>query len=96
MKIGKDEVLRVASLARLTFADEEVGALAEQLSCVLDYVDKLGELDLEGVEPMAHVLERETPLREDCVRPSLPQRAALANAPAVEQGCFRVPKVIEA
>lgn len=96
MKIGRAEVLHVATLARLDVTEAEVGRLAEQLSSVLEYVEQLGRLDLEGVEPMAHVLEYATPLREDAVRPSLPRDAALANAPAAEQGCFRVPKVIEA
>jgi aspartyl-tRNA(Asn)/glutamyl-tRNA(Gln) amidotransferase subunit C len=96
MKIGREEVLHVARLARLTFSEEEVGALAEQLSSVLEYVEALAELDVEGVEPMSHVLEYPTPMREDRVRPSLPREAALANAPDAEQGCFRVPKVIEA
>ncbi len=96
MKIGKEEVLHVAALARLTFTDEEVGRMAEELSRLLEYVEKLGELDLDRVEPMAHVLEAATPLREDTVRSSLPQGVALANSPDAEQGCFRVPKVIEA
>ncbi|MEW6487759.1 MAG: Asp-tRNA(Asn)/Glu-tRNA(Gln) amidotransferase subunit GatC [Thermodesulfobacteriota bacterium] len=96
MKIGREEVLHVARLARLTFSEEEVGALAEQLSSVLEYVEALAELDVEGVEPMSHVLEYPTPMREDIARPSLPREAALANAPDAEQGCFRVPKVIEA
>jgi len=96
MKIGREEVLHVATLARLDVTEDEVGRLAEQLSAVLEYVDQLAGLDLVGVEPMAHVLDYATPLRADAVRPSLPREAALANAPAAEQGCFRVPKVIEA
>lgn len=96
MKIGREEVLHVARLARLTFSEEEVGALAEQLSSVLEYVETLAELDVEGVEPMSHVLEYPTPMRDDRVRPSLPREEALANAPDSKQGCFQVPKVIEA
>jgi len=96
MKITRDQVLHVASLARLTFADGEVDRLAAQLSSVLEYVEKLGELDLEGVEPMAHVHATVTPLRDDAPRPSLPREEALANAPETEGGCFRVAQVIEA
>lgn len=96
MRISREEVLHVAALARLTLAEDEVGVLAEQLSSVLEYVEALAELDLDGVEPMSHVLEYPTPMRADAVRPSLPREAALANAPDAEHGCFRVPRVIEA
>jgi len=96
MKITRDQVLHVASLARLTFSDGEVDRLAAQLSSVLEYVEKLAELDLEGVEPMAHVHATVTPMRDDTPRPSLPREELLANAPETENGCFRVPQVIEA
>lgn len=95
MKISREQVLHVASLARLTFTEEEVGRFAAQLSSVLDYVDKLGELDLDGVEPMAHVHATVTPMREDTPAASLPREELLANAPDAEGGCFRVPQVIE-
>ena len=95
MKITHEEVLRVAGLARLDLTDEEAGSLAAQLSTILDYVDKLAELDLEGVEPLAHVQSVVNAFREDRVRPSLPRDKVLANAPQTELGCFKVPKVIE-
>lgn len=95
MKITREEVLHVAGLARLEVAPEEVDGLAAKLSALLEYVEKLGELDLEGVEPMAHVHEIVNAFREDEPRPSFPNEAILANAPAAESGCFRVPKVIE-
>ena len=95
MKLSRDEVLHVANLARLTFTEEELDRFASQLSEILDYVEQLGELDLEGVEPMAHVHDIVNAFREDAVRPSLPRQAVLANAPEAEGGCFKVPKVIE-
>ncbi len=95
MKIGREEVLRVADLARLDVREDEVDRLASQLSAILDYVDKLAELDLEAVEPLAHVQEIVNAFREDRVRPSLAREKVLANAPQAEQGCFKVPKVID-
>ncbi len=95
MGITREDVLHVARLARLEFADEEIDGFAEQLSAILDYVAKLDELDLTDTEPMAHVHEAVNAFREDRARPSLGQEAVLANAPEAEAGCFRVPKVIE-
>ncbi len=96
MRITREEVLHVAELARLEFGPAEIDAFTEQLSAILEYVDKLAELDLEGVEPMAHVHDAVNAFREDRVRPSLGQEAVLANAPEAEDGCFKVAKVIEA
>lgn len=95
MKIGRDEVLRVADLARLDVSEDEVARLTHQLSAILDYVDKLSELDLEAVEPLAHVQDLVNAFREDSLRSSLPREEVLANAPETEQGCFKVPAVIE-
>ena len=95
MKITRDEVLHVANLARLELRPEEVERLTSQLSSILEYVDKLGELDLEGVEPMAHVHHIVNAFRGDEPRPSLPRENVLSNAPEAAAGCFKVPKVIE-
>jgi len=95
MKISREQVLHVATLARLSFTDEEVDRFTAQLSSVLEYVDKLSELDLDGVEPMAHVHATLTTMRDDTSRTSLPREELLANAPETEGGCFRVPQVIE-
>jgi aspartyl-tRNA(Asn)/glutamyl-tRNA(Gln) amidotransferase subunit C len=95
MKISREQVLHVANLARLEVGPEEVDKLASQLSPILDYVDKLAELDLEGVEPMAHVHQIVNAFREDRPAPSFPTEAILQNAPQAAAGCFKVPKVIE-
>jgi aspartyl-tRNA(Asn)/glutamyl-tRNA(Gln) amidotransferase subunit C len=97
MKITAKEAERVAELGRLKFSSGELETLAAEMSNILDYVEKLGELDLEGVEPMSHVFgvmqtRRE---REDEVKPGLSNEEALANAPWPEEGCYRVAKVIE-
>ncbi|MDX6705142.1 MAG: aspartyl-tRNA(Asn)/glutamyl-tRNA(Gln) amidotransferase subunit [Solirubrobacteraceae bacterium] len=89
--IDREQVLHVARLARLELTEEEVGQMSEELSNVLDHIEKIGELDLEGVPPTTHVIEVSNALRADVVEPSLPRDVALANAPAVADGGFLVP-----
>jgi aspartyl-tRNA(Asn)/glutamyl-tRNA(Gln) amidotransferase subunit C len=89
--ISRDEVLRVARLARLALTDEEVERLGAQLNAILEAVGKVGELDLEGVEPTAHPLELVNVWAEDEPQASLSVEEALANAPDREGGFFRVP-----
>jgi len=94
--LSTEEVRHIASLARLRLRPEEEARLAGELSAILDYVRQLEDLDVAGVEPMTHALAGEgTPLREDEVKESLPPEKALANAPAREGTCFRVPRIIE-
>jgi aspartyl-tRNA(Asn)/glutamyl-tRNA(Gln) amidotransferase subunit C len=89
--LDRSEVLHVARLARLQLSDQEVESMSRELSNVLDHIEKIGELDLEGVEPTSHVIDLENVLRTDEPRPSLPRERALGSAPdATEQG-FRVP-----
>ena len=82
---------RLARLARLALTDEEVERLGAQLNAILEAVGKVGELDLEGVEPTAHPLDLVNIWAEDEPRPSLPVDEALANAPDREAGFFKVP-----
>jgi aspartyl-tRNA(Asn)/glutamyl-tRNA(Gln) amidotransferase subunit C len=89
--IDRVQVLHVARLARLELTEEEVGRMSEELSNVLDHIEKIGELDLDGVPPTTHVIEVSNALRPDVVEPSLPRDVALANAPAVADGGFLVP-----
>ena len=84
-------MLHVARLARLELTEEEVARMSEELSAVLGHIEKIGELDLDGVRPTTHVVEVSNALRPDVVVPSLPHEVALANAPAVADGGFRVP-----
>ena len=91
MAISRDEVLHVARLARLERGEDEVARFAEQLNAILEAVGKVGELDLEGVEPTAHPLELVNVWAEDEPRPPLDVEEALANAPDREEGFFRVP-----
>ena len=89
--IGREEVLHVARLARLALREEEIEPMARELSAVLDHVARIGELDLDAVEPTSHVVEVTGALREDVPRPCLPREVALAQAPAVAEGGFLVP-----
>ena len=97
MSLSLDEVRRVARLARLRLSPEEEVAFAGQLSAILDHVAQLGELDVSQVEPMTHALAAEdaAPLRADEPLPCLSPAQALANAPAREGTCFKVPRIIE-
>jgi aspartyl-tRNA(Asn)/glutamyl-tRNA(Gln) amidotransferase subunit C len=89
--IDREQVLHVARLARLELSEDEVAKMSEELSAVLGHIEKIGELDLDGVAPTTHVVEVSNALRPDVVTPSLPHAVALENAPAVADGGFRVP-----
>jgi len=91
MAITRDEVLHVASLARLELSDEEVVRFQEQLNAILEAVGKVAELDLSDVEPTAHPLDVVNVWADDEPRPCLPVEDALANAPDREGALFRVP-----
>jgi aspartyl-tRNA(Asn)/glutamyl-tRNA(Gln) amidotransferase subunit C len=90
-----DVVRRVARLSRLKLDDAEVSRLASELSQVLHYVDQLNQLDVTGVEPMAHAIELTNVFRADDPRPSLPREAALANAPKSDGKYFLVPPILD-
>jgi aspartyl-tRNA(Asn)/glutamyl-tRNA(Gln) amidotransferase subunit C len=89
--IERDQVLHVARLARLSLSEEEVERMVGELSGILEHVDRIGNLDLEGVEPTSHVVALENVLRSDEPRPSLPRDVALASAPDPQDGAFRAP-----
>ena len=89
--IDREQVLHVARLARLELSDDEVGAMAAELSSILGHIEKISELDLEGVAPTSHVVEVQDALRPDVVTPSLPREVAFANAPAIQDDGFLVP-----
>ena len=89
--IDRDQVLHVAKLARLRLDDAEVEAMAGGLSGILEHVDRIADLDLEGVEPTSHVVVLENVQRADVPWTSLPREVALANAPEPADGAFRVP-----
>ncbi|HEY6774924.1 MAG TPA: Asp-tRNA(Asn)/Glu-tRNA(Gln) amidotransferase subunit GatC [Thermoleophilaceae bacterium] len=89
--IDRQQVLHVARLARLRLSEEEVDRMAGEMSTILEHVETMNELDLEGVEPTSHVVELQNVLREDVPRECLPRERALEQAPDAADGGFRVP-----
>lgn len=94
MSLSKDEVLKIAKLARLELSPDEVEKYSTQLSAILDYVEKLNTLDVNGIEPTAHAVLVPTPFREDEVVQDQTTEKSLANAPDHEGTFFKVPKVL--
>jgi len=95
MAISKDEIERIANLARLKLTPEEIARFQADLSAILDYVDQLRQVDTAGVTMSGTSAKTENVFREDIIENSLPIDKALENAPAVKNGMFSVPKVIE-
>lgn len=94
MALSHADVKKVASLARLEVSDQEVERLAGQLGDVLNYIEQLGEVNTEDVEPMAHALEQINVLADDIASPSFPREQMLQNAPRRDDECYRVPPVL--
>ena len=94
MKFTAQELQHVANLARLQIDSATVEKLSQQLASILDYVNKLNEVDTREVPPTSHAIALTNAFREDRVHPHLERTQALANAPAQEAGSFVVPKVI--
>ncbi|MBW4083787.1 Asp-tRNA(Asn)/Glu-tRNA(Gln) amidotransferase subunit GatC [Paenibacillus sp. S150] len=95
MSITVKDVQHVARLARLHLSPEEEAKLTEQMNAILQYAEKLNELDTEHVKPTTHVLQVSNVMRDDVVKESLSQEEALLNAPEAEDGHFKVPAVLE-
>jgi len=93
--IDEESVKHVEDLAELSLTDSEREELTEDLGRIIDYVNKLGELDTEGVEPLRHILEVQNVLREDQRRENLDREEVFKNAPARSGDFFRVPPVID-
>jgi aspartyl-tRNA(Asn)/glutamyl-tRNA(Gln) amidotransferase subunit C len=89
--IDREQVLHVSRLARLRLSEPELEQMSEELSVILEHVDRIAELDLDGVEPTSHVVALENVLRADQPRPSWPRERILQPAPDPVDGSFRVP-----
>ena len=94
-KLTTDEVQYVAKLSRLIMTDDEAKEMARTLNDILMYMEKLGELDTSGVEPMTHAIPNENVMREDALKPFKDTKEILKNAPDSKGAFFKVPKVIE-
>lgn len=95
MSVDAATVRHIARLARIAVSDEEVSALAPELSNILGWIEQLGEVDVSGVQPMTAVIPNHLRLRDDVVTDGGIRDSVLANAPNAEHGFFAVPKVIE-
>ena len=93
--IDREQVLRIAELARLRLSEEETMDFTAQLGSILEYVKQLDEVDAGNVPPTCFVEPSHDPMRDDAEKPSLPQEEALRNGPKVKKGFFAVPKVID-
>lgn len=94
MSISRQDIEKVALLARLQLKENELQMMTGQLAQIVAYVDLLTEVDTEGVEPMAHAVDVANVFEDDVVRPSLPRDAALANAPHHDERGYLVPAVL--
>lgn len=93
-EISRDEVSRIARLARIALNDEELDDIAQQLDTIVDAVSKVQSVDTEGVTPMSHPHSIDAGMREDVVKKTLTQAEALDQAPAVEDDRFVVPQIL--
>ena len=94
-RITREEVARIASLARLSLDDDEILRTTAQMGAILDYVAQLSEVDTTGIEPTAHAVPLRTPFREARAQPGMPPELAVANAPQREGTAFVVPLVLD-
>ncbi len=92
--ITKEEVVRVADLAKLDLKDGEAEKFTEQFNTIFEYMKELDELNLDGVEAAFHITKLQNVFREDVQGESLDNRTALYNAPEVDLGAFKSPKII--
>jgi aspartyl-tRNA(Asn)/glutamyl-tRNA(Gln) amidotransferase subunit C len=95
MSVNADQVRHVARLARLALSDDEIDRMVPELNNILGWVEQLGEVDTDGVEPLTAVIENKLRLRDDLVDDGNVRDDVLKNAPDAQHGFFAVPKVIE-
>jgi aspartyl-tRNA(Asn)/glutamyl-tRNA(Gln) amidotransferase subunit C len=95
MSVSSEQVRHIAKLARIGMSDAEIEALVPELNNILGWVEQLGEVDTDGVEPLTAVIDQKLRLREDRITDGDIRDEVLANAPEAQHGFFTVPKVIE-
>jgi aspartyl-tRNA(Asn)/glutamyl-tRNA(Gln) amidotransferase subunit C len=94
MQIDRDLVAKLADLSRLELSEDELEATVEDLRAILGYLESLEQVDVEGLPPTAHPMDRELVMRPDEPRPSVDRPRVLEDAPDVQGGSFRVPRVL--
>jgi aspartyl-tRNA(Asn)/glutamyl-tRNA(Gln) amidotransferase subunit C len=95
MSVDDKTVRRIAALARIALAEEQVASMAKELNSILSWIEQLKELDVEGAAPMTSVVEQRLRMREDIVTDGNQVEALMKNAPETEDRLFVVPKVVE-
>ena len=95
MSVSNEQVRHIARLARIAMSDKELERLVPELNAIIGWVEQLGEVNTDGVEPLTAVIDQKLRLREDAVTEGDRRNDVLANAPEAEHGFFAVPKVIE-
>lgn len=95
MKVTEEEVKHIAGLARLKFSDDEIQKYTKDLGEIAEFVEKLNEVNVEGVSPTAHILDIKNVFRKDDLKESYNREELFRNAPSFEAGCISVPKVVE-
>ena len=95
MSVTNDQVRHIAKLARIAMSDEELERLLPELNNILGWVEQLGEVNTDGIEPLTAVIDQKLRLRDDAVTDGDCRDEILANAPEAQHGFFAVPKVIE-
>ena len=95
MSIRIKDVEQMAELSRISFTEEEKEKVKNKLNNILAYAKELDEVNLEGIEPTYNILEVKNVFREDKTEPSMDREKVLMNASDTENGCFKVPKVVE-
>ncbi len=93
--LDRESVIKIAKLAKLELSEEEVEKFSVQLPKILDFIEKLEELDTENILPFYELIDKEAPLREDRPEAGLSREEALMNAPQAENGFFVVPRVVD-
>ncbi|HEY4070641.1 MAG TPA: Asp-tRNA(Asn)/Glu-tRNA(Gln) amidotransferase subunit GatC [Sphingomicrobium sp.] len=95
MSVSPEQVRHIAKLARISMSDEELDRLVPELNNILGWVEQLGEVNTDGIEPLTAVIDQKLRLRDDVVTDGNIRDEVLANAPEAQHGFFAVPKVIE-
>jgi aspartyl-tRNA(Asn)/glutamyl-tRNA(Gln) amidotransferase subunit C len=95
MSVSHEQARHIAKLARIAMSEEELERLVPELNAIIGWVEQLGEVNTDGVEPLTAVIEQKLRLRDDAVTAGNIREDVLANAPAAQHGFFAVPKVIE-
>ena len=95
MSVNTEQVRHIAKLARIAMSDADIEAMVPELNKILGWVEQLGEVNTDGVEPLTAVIDQKLRLRDDAVTDGDIRDAVLANAPEAQHGFFAVPKVIE-